>query len=92
MTVLGGTPLGLGHGREWSAVEDVRLRTARQLALQPRNLILEFGDTDRLTIAHPLGTIFTSSSSVVTHVRCSISTHVVTPLVTGYAGSVTTWP
>ena len=75
---MSGLLAGLGNGRERARVEGVtagRHRTAGEFALEVRDLILEFGDTDRLTISQPFGTIgwSNSSSSVVTHVSGSIS-------------------
>jgi hypothetical protein len=49
--------------------------SCRQIPLQPRNFVLEFGYTDRQTFSPPFVCGTTFASPVVTHVGGSIPAH-----------------
>ena len=81
----------LGDWLERAAVEGGTGNwSCREFSFQPSNLILEFGNTDRLTLHERfVNRAIALTSAVVPHVGGTVSAHVVTPLVTGYGHSVT---
>jgi hypothetical protein len=86
-----GWRLALRDGRERAAVEcRSDWKPSGQLSFEPAHLVLEFGDTDRLTLHERFVNRSSAlTSAVVTHVRSTVSAHGSPLNLTGYATSVT---